>query len=65
MIIQTISTEQKEEMKALAKQCKAKVSFTGPRITLTSKCFSGRYPNSIDGYQAAKATLEKLLPKQS
>lgn len=65
MITQTISAEQKEEIKALAKQCKVKISFTGPRITITSKCFSGRYPNGVDGYYAAKATLEKMLPKQS
>lgn len=62
-MIQPISTEQKEEMKALAKACKAKVSFSGPRITLTSKCFSGRYPNDQDGYFAARAILEHWTPK--
>lgn len=64
IVQQPISAQQKEEMKALAKRCKAKISFSGPRITLTSKCFSGRYPNNMDGYNAAKATLDKLTPKQ-
>lgn len=64
IVQQTITAEQKEEMKSLAKLCKAKVSFSGPRITLTSKCFSGRYPNNIDGYCAARATLEQMAPQQ-
>lgn len=65
MIVQSsITAEQKAEMQALAKLCKAKVSFTGPRITVTSKCFTGRYPKDMDGYEAAKALLMQLTPKQ-
>lgn len=69
MIVQQhITAEQKEEMRELAKRCKAKVSFGGPRsssrITITSKCFTGQYPNTLDGYNAAKATMEKMVPKQ-
>jgi hypothetical protein len=65
IVQQPITAQQKAEMKTLAKQCKAKVSFSGPHIALTTKCFSGRYPNNMDGYSAALAILEKLTPKQS
>lgn len=68
IVQQSVSAQQKADMKALAKASRAKVSFSGPhgspRLTITCKNFTGQYPSTIDGYHAAKATLEKLTPKQ-
>lgn len=66
IVQQPITAEQKATLKALAKQCKLKVSFGNPRgparITLSGERFAGNYPRTIDGYTAALATLEQMQP---
>lgn len=62
IVQQPITAEQKATLKALAKACQIKASLSGPRIVLASERFTGRYPNTIDGYTAALATLEQMQP---